>query len=53
MYIYYIFGMHNPFNTMDFVWGCVLSFLYLIAKQSLCIAYAEGPGGPVNALVIC
>lgn len=50
MYFYYIFGMQNPFDASDFLWGCLLSLMLLVAKQTLCIAYAIGPGGPVNAI---
>lgn len=52
MYIYYIFGVPTPFSLEEFLWGCVVSFLFLIGQQSLNLAYAEGPGGPVNALVM-
>ena len=52
MYLYYIFGVPTDFSLDEFFWGCVVSVLFLIGKQALCVAYAEGPGGPVNALVI-
>ena len=51
MYIYYIYGVPTAFNLDEFLWGHVVSVLYLIGKQSLAVAYAEGPGGPVGALV--
>ena len=29
----------------------LVGFLMLIGKQSICIAYDEGPGGPVNTML--
>jgi len=52
MWAYYIWGMHHDFVYSQFLWGCLVSLLFLVGKQSLCVAFAEGPGGPVNAIVI-
>ena len=53
MYFYYIFGMEGKsFIWKEFLWGCAVSIFFLIGKQTLCVAYAEGPGGPVNAIII-
>ena len=50
MYIVYIY--YSGFVFSEFLYGQVISVFYLIGKQTLCMAYAEGPGGPVNTIVI-
>ena len=42
----------NGFVMVDFSYGCLISILFLIGKQTLTIAYAEGPGGPVNTIIV-
>jgi len=32
MYLYYIFGVPTPFSLDEFLWGCVVSILFLIGK---------------------
>jgi drug/metabolite transporter (DMT)-like permease len=34
----------------DFLYGQLIGVLYLIGKLTLTLAYAFGPGGPVNTL---
>lgn len=43
--------MHG-FSSEDLGWGCVVSILFLVGKQTLTMAYAEGPGGPVNTIAV-
>ena len=50
MYGFYL--SYTPFSEVEWWYGCLISILFLIGKQTLCIAYAEGPGGPVNTIVI-
>ena len=50
MYICYL--TYTPWNWKEFWYGQLVGILYLYGKQSLTMAYAEGPGGPVNTIVI-
>jgi hypothetical protein len=50
MYLVYIY--YEGFVLSEFVYGQIISILFFVGKQSLTIAYAEGPGGPVNTIVI-
>ena len=42
------YGFHAP----DLFWGSVAGILLACGKQSICLAYDEGPGGVVNT-VLC
>ena len=39
-------------DSSDLFWGSVAGLLHACGKQSICIAYDEGPGGVVNT-VLC
>ena len=52
MYLVYIYGLGNQFVLSEFLWGCFISIMYMITKQNQVIAYSEGPGGPVNAMIV-
>ena len=42
----------HPFILKEVLYGCLISVLFVIGKQTLTIAYARGPGGPVNTIII-
>ena len=51
MYFYYTNKVNNPpVTTVDFLWGSLVGLIQILAQLSLTLAYAHGPGGPVNAL---
>ena len=50
MYVVYIY--YNGFVLSEFLYGQLISVLQLIGTQALCIAYSEGPGGPINTILI-
>ena len=50
MYIAYV--LMKGFSLYELAIGQVVSILFLIGKQSITIAYGEGPGGPVNAILL-
>ena len=50
MYGVYIYD--KGWNLEEFLYGQLISLLFLVGKQTLTVAYATGPGGPVNSLVI-
>lgn len=50
MYGFYL--SYTPFLWREWWYGCLISILFLVGKQALTLAYAEGPGGPVNTITI-
>ena len=42
----------HEFRLDQFIWGAITGVLYMIGKQLGCIAYSEGPGGPINTLLM-
>ena len=49
MYIAYL--SYTPFSWIEFGYGQLIGVLFLVGKQALTLAYAKGPGGPVNAII--
>jgi len=49
MYFIYVF-YYAGFVMEDFLYGQLVGILFLIGKMCLVMAYATGPGGPVNTL---
>ena len=50
MYICYL--TYTPFIFKEFGYGILVGLCFLIGKQLLILAYAEGPGGPVNTIIM-
>ena len=48
--MYLSFISKKGFVMEDFLYGQVVGIMYVIGKLSLTLAYAHGPGGPVNTL---
>ena len=48
--MYLVQVLHVGFILEDFAWGQLVGLIYLYGKLSLTLAFAEGPGGPVNTL---
>lgn len=49
MYTVYVVS-YAGFNMEDFLYGELVGILFLVGKMCLVMAYATGPGGPVNTL---
>lgn len=50
MYVAYL--TYSPWRWEEFIYGQLVGILFLVGKQTLIMAYAEGPGGPVNTIII-
>lgn len=50
--LYVAYLKQNDFVLTDFLWGSLTGLMYMAAKQSACIAYGQGPGGPINTLLM-
>ena len=50
MYIGYL--TYAPWRWEEFIYGQIVGLFYLVGKQTPTMAYSEGPGGPVNTIVI-
>jgi hypothetical protein len=50
LYVGYV--RDHGFDVKQFVYGTIVGVLYLLGKLFACIAYDEGPGGPVNTIMM-
>lgn len=50
MFIAYL--TYTPWRWEEFIYGQIVGVMYLIGMQSLTLAYAEGPGGPVSTIIV-
>ena len=49
--MFFAYLSHYEFSWSDLAYGCVVSIFLVVAKTILVVAYAEGPGGPINTIL--
>jgi len=50
--IYGAYLQLNGFNFDQLLYGTIVGVLNMFGKQMTCIAYSEGPGGPINTILM-